>query len=66
LSNHSRLFQQVYYSTNENVNFTENLQLQMAEGWQNTPASRTTVPRGSASENFPAAADNAPEKTTRQ
>ena len=65
LSNHSRLFQQVYYSTNENVNFTENLQLQMAEGWQNTPASRTTVPRGSASENFPAAADNAPEKTTR-
>jgi hypothetical protein len=66
LSNHSRQFQQVYYSTNLNVSFTENLPLQMAEGWQNSPASSTTVPRGAASENFPAAADNAPEKTTRQ
>jgi hypothetical protein len=34
LSNHSRRFQQAYYSTNANVNFTENLQLDMAEGWQ--------------------------------
>ena len=34
LSNHSRRFEQVYYSTNANVNFTENLQLNMAEGWQ--------------------------------
>ncbi len=64
LSNHSRQFQRVYYSTNENVNFTENLQLQMAEGWQNIPASSTTVPRGSASDNFPATAGNVPEKNT--
>jgi hypothetical protein len=34
LSNHSRRFQQVYYSTNVNVNVTEDLQLNMAEGWQ--------------------------------
>jgi len=36
LSNHSRRFQQVYYSTNANVNFTENLQLNMAEGWNDS------------------------------
>jgi hypothetical protein len=36
LSNHSRQFQQVYYSTNANVNFTENMQLSMAEGWQSS------------------------------
>jgi hypothetical protein len=35
LSNHSLRFQQDYYSTNEDVNFTENLQLHVAEGWQN-------------------------------
>ena len=36
LRNHSRQFQQVYSSTNENVNITENLQLQLAEGWQSS------------------------------
>lgn len=36
LSNHSLRFQQDYYSTNEDVNFTENLQIHVAEGWQNS------------------------------
>jgi hypothetical protein len=36
LSNHSRQFRQVYSSTNENVNFTENLPLQVAAGWQSS------------------------------
>jgi hypothetical protein len=47
LSNHSRQFQQVYYSTNLYVSFTENMQLSMAEGWQGpanlTPLLRTNM-----------------------
>ncbi len=37
LSTHSRTFQQVYYSTNISVNFTEDVQLHLAQGWQNSP-----------------------------
>ena len=34
LSNRSQRFQEIYYPINESVNFTENLQLHVAEGWQ--------------------------------
>ena len=34
LSDHSGQFYQEYYTTNQNVNFVENVKLNMAEGWQ--------------------------------
>ena len=36
LSDHSNRFYQEYYSTNQNVNFAENLKLCVAEGWQSS------------------------------
>jgi hypothetical protein len=34
LSDQSGQFYQEYYTTNQNVNFAENLKLRVAEGWQ--------------------------------
>lgn len=41
LSNHSRSFAQDYYTTNQNVNFVENLRLFVAEGWRDNPPTNT-------------------------
>jgi hypothetical protein len=40
LGNHGRTFTLVYASTNLNVNATENLKLDMIEGWQNSTSGR--------------------------
>ena len=36
LSNHSGRFYQEYYTTNQNVNFVENMKLRVAEGWRSS------------------------------
>jgi hypothetical protein len=36
LSDHSGRFYQEYYTTNQNVNFAENMKLRVAEGWRST------------------------------
>lgn len=40
LSDHSRSFELVYCTTNQNVNFIENLRLRVAEGWRDNPPSK--------------------------
>jgi hypothetical protein len=37
LSDHSRHFAQVYYTTNQSINYTENLFLDAADGWRDNP-----------------------------
>jgi hypothetical protein len=40
LADHSREFKPVYYTTNQNVNFAEDLQLRVAEGWRDNAPSK--------------------------